>query len=257
MRLTILGHNSPFPSPGGATLGYLVEEGSRRVLLDCGTGISARLLQRLTDLSELDAVVVTHLHPDHSADLFPLGFAALRAVSQCIRKDKLPLYLPAGSLGRFEALLGIVGDLGGSFSKAYEYIEYTSSTRAVFGDLEISFSPGVHALDSHAVRACTRGPSGSCLAYTGDTRYSESLVEFCSGVDLLLTEVSVDTPEEAARTNHLTAPDVAKLSTKAGVRRVVLTHFMPGAPMCERAHRVKSEFLGPVDVAMDFVSWEL
>ena len=75
MRLTILGNNGPFPAPGGACSGYLVESdsGETRILLDCGTGVLAHLTQLTPDI-HLDAVVLSHLHYDHMSDMLPMHY---------------------------------------------------------------------------------------------------------------------------------------------------------------------------------------
>ena len=81
MRLTVLGKYGPFPAPGGATSGYLIEQGDTRVLFDCGSGVLTRLLAQCP-LEQLDAVVLSHLHEDHVADMQVLAYPGTVARGQ-------------------------------------------------------------------------------------------------------------------------------------------------------------------------------
>jgi ribonuclease BN (tRNA processing enzyme) len=74
MKLTVLGNNGPFPSAGGACSGYLITEGDKNILIDCGNGVLANL-QRFIPIEELDAIILTHLHSDHMSDMMILRYA--------------------------------------------------------------------------------------------------------------------------------------------------------------------------------------
>ena len=74
MKLTVLGNNGPFPAAGGACSGYLVIEGDKKILIDCGNGVLANL-QKFIKLEEIDAVILTHLHSDHMSDMMVLRYA--------------------------------------------------------------------------------------------------------------------------------------------------------------------------------------
>src|SRR3989441_2282511 len=71
MKLTILGKWSPYPPAGGACPGYLVEADGVRILLDCGSG-GVSSLHRFGTAFDLNAIVISHLHPDHVTDIYPL-----------------------------------------------------------------------------------------------------------------------------------------------------------------------------------------
>lgn len=74
MKLTVLGNNGPFPSPGGACSGYLLEEDSTKILIDCGNGVLSNL-QKICPFEDLSAIILTHLHSDHISDLMVLRYA--------------------------------------------------------------------------------------------------------------------------------------------------------------------------------------
>ena len=85
MKLTVLGTSGPFPRPGSACSGYLLESDNARILLDCGSGVISRLLQ-ICDVSALDAVVLTHLHFDHCSDIGVLRYALEASLAKpCVR----------------------------------------------------------------------------------------------------------------------------------------------------------------------------
>ena len=89
MKLTVLGCNGPYPEPGGACSGYLLENGATRVLIDCGTGVLARLTAIMPP-EKLDAVILSHLHYDHMSDMLPMIYK-LQGTGK-----KLPVYAPEG-----------------------------------------------------------------------------------------------------------------------------------------------------------------
>ena len=96
MFLTVLGRHGPYPRPGGACSGYLIEDGATRVLVDCGSGVLSRLLGILRP-EELDAIVLSHLHFDHCSDLFVMRYALdqQERSRRGARSVRVPLYTPA------------------------------------------------------------------------------------------------------------------------------------------------------------------
>ena len=91
MKLTVLGCWAPYPKAGGACPGYLVQVGETNILLDCGNGVLSNL-QRHLDFRSLNAVIISHLHPDHFADLFCLRHAIEGARRTDSNIKALPLY---------------------------------------------------------------------------------------------------------------------------------------------------------------------
>ena len=89
MRLTILGMNGPFPAPGGATSGYFLAAGESHIAIDMGSGVLSRLTA-LTPPEELTAVLLSHWHFDHSADMLVLIYR----LAACAR-EPLHIYAPA------------------------------------------------------------------------------------------------------------------------------------------------------------------
>ena len=90
MKLSILGCNSPYPAIDGACSGYLIEDNDTSVLIDCGHSVFSKLIKKI-DIANLDAIIITHFHPDHYVDLY----AIRHLIKLSGIKDKLiSLFIP-------------------------------------------------------------------------------------------------------------------------------------------------------------------
>ena len=208
MRLTILGNNGPYPAPGGACSGYLLESDSGRttILLDCGTGVLARLLETIS-LDRLDAVVLSHLHFDHMSDMLPMHYA----LQFNPRKRPLNVYAPMQP-AEVRAMLS-----GGS-------IDVWPMNEAVIGEMKLSFCPVRHPVETYAVSIeC----DGARMVYTGDSNTDYALELFCDSADLLLADAGLSAADHSERSPHLSAELCGKLARDVGARRLLLTHLNP------------------------------
>ena len=126
MRLTVLGRSPARPNPGEACAGYLVEGGGARILVDIGPGIVAQLLLRHHP-SELDAVVVSHMHADHMLDLVTLRY--VYPWRRLTRDERLRIVLPPGSA---DQLLDLARGVGGArhFEDAFRLGEHDGNGSA-------------------------------------------------------------------------------------------------------------------------------
>lgn len=221
MRLTVLGKWSPFAPPGGACPGYLVEADGARLLVDCGSGVVAAL-HRTGDSHDLTGAVISHLHPDHFSDVYQL-FNALRfdrypapaappltVYAPTVAPDVLPAALPrpesrAEFLERF----------------TFHPIE---PGQGRIGPFTLRFVPTLHPEPCHAVeiRAGNRR-----LVYTADTGPADAVAGLAEGADLLLSECTLleGTEDLAVPLGHLTGRMAGALAARAGVGRLLLTHF--------------------------------
>jgi ribonuclease BN (tRNA processing enzyme) len=100
MRLRVLGCAGGFPAVDNPNSGYLLEEGKTRIWIDAGTGSFAALQPHAADYERIDALVLSHLHPDHCADVYPLHVAL-----QYEKQARMRLFGPPGTL---EALGGLI-----------------------------------------------------------------------------------------------------------------------------------------------------
>jgi ribonuclease BN (tRNA processing enzyme) len=213
LRLTVLGCSGTYAGPGQACSGYLVEAAGTRVLLDAGPG-TLGALQRHVALTDLDAVVVSHAHPDHWLEL-PVLRNALRYV---IGRDDLPVFGTAGTRELTETVVG--GDLAPTF----RWSTIDASAALEVGPLQLRFSRTDHPVETLAVRVDAGGRS---LAYSADTGAAWSVAELGDGIDLFVCEASLTEAEED-RVQHLSAAQAGAMGAAAGVGRLVITHLVPG-----------------------------
>ena len=136
MQITILGSSAAYPRAGGSCSGYLVEEGETKLLMDCGTGVLSNL-QKVVALKDVNHIVISHFHADHSFDVIPYRYALMRPLNKALHPN---LYLPPGGK---EALLKAVSAFNTSptfFSAYFRIKEYNPEARLKLGDLSVEFA---------------------------------------------------------------------------------------------------------------------
>jgi len=248
MRLTVLGSSASCAGPGQACAGHFVEAGGARVLFDCGNGVLSNLGQ-IEDPLGLDAVFVTHNHPDHYADVFALH-AMLRYAPDGPRAP-MPLYLPDGLHPRMKGLLSERG--AHEFDEAFVAITLEAGVPIRYGDLTVTPVLVEHTEPTFALLAEADGVS---MAYTADTAPCGGVREAAKGVDLLLAEATL--PEEyAGMAPHMTSRQAGELARDAGARALALVHVWPTNDRDLMAAEAAAAFGGPVVVAREFDEFDI
>lgn len=236
MKLTVLGGCGAWPEPGQACSGYLVEHEGFRLVVDLGYATVPRLLEHL-DAADVDAVYISHGHPDHCADLNPL----LRARALPFEPaPPLPVYAPAGAL---DAVLAL--DRYETLAGSYQVHDVAA------GSLEIGpFLADVRLLPHWLPNLGLRlSAGGRVLAYTGDTGPSDEVVKLASDADLLLAEAThLVVPQDALP--YMSSPTVAgRQAAAAGAGRVLLTHLWPGTDRAAALTEAGAPYRGELGVA--------
>ncbi|GAW28644.1 MULTISPECIES: MBL fold metallo-hydrolase [unclassified Carboxydocella] len=246
MKLTVLGCWGPYPRAGGACSGYLVRSGDTAILLDCGNGVFGRLREHM-DFWQLTAVIITHWHPDHWADLHCIRHAIAGAIREGRRPGPLPVYAPVEPAQLFEQFA--------AYQEALQLIAIPAAGgQARAGQLELKFFPVSHSLPAYAVRLEAEGKS---LVYTGDAAYSEELAEFSRECGLLLAEASLQVEHESKgqELGHLSSRQAGQLARQAGAGFLLLTHLWPEFNAALSLKEAREVFSGRLDLAREGRSW--
>lgn len=217
MKLTVLGCHGPYPPAGGACSGYLLADDQSLLLLDCGNGVLSKL-QYYTQINNLAAVFLSHLHSDHISDLFVMRYALQMDLEQGKRKTPLNLFAPAEPAAEYDRLpykdVFAINTIAGNASLNYD-------------SLKFSFLQTQHPFYCCAMRI--EEPGGKVIVYSGDTAFFQELIPFASAADLFLCEANFLQAdlETALPHYHLSASQAASIARTAGVKKLLLTHLPP------------------------------
>jgi ribonuclease BN (tRNA processing enzyme) len=224
--------------PGAAGACYLVRNGSSAVALDLGQGSFPRLAG-LIEPSAIDAVLVSHLHPDHFVDLVSLRHY-LRW--QFTPSRRVRVVAPAGLERRLDALHEEPG-----FVAAALDVETLKPGRQVIGSLIVEAASVKHTSDSYGFRVSAADDEPG-LVYSGDCGRAEDLASLLRPGDTLLAEVSFGPGPVPPDVAHLDGPAVGALAASRGARSVLLTHLQMGFDPAATVASVSSIYDGPVEL---------
>ena len=212
MLLTVLGRHGPYPRPGGACSGYLIEDGATRVLVDCGSGVLSRLLGILR-AEELDAIVLSHLHFDHCSDLLVMRYALdFQDVPEGREKVRMPLYTPAEPFDTLKAITN---------GALFDQHTVRGGDEIQIGSLHFAFVPMAHPVPTNGMRITAA--NGASLFFTGDTKPYPDMQRGPMGVDALLADTCFADSTQTGP--HLNVKEACALARNAGVKTLYLTHL--------------------------------
>lgn len=241
MKLTVLGSNASSPSRTNPASGYLVEVEDKTILMDAGPGVFMAL-STLMDPGSLDAVVLSHTHVDHCADVLALFAYMAYGPSGPI---PVPVYAPAGA-GAHLAAFARAGP-GHVFHQVLNFREQEPGDEVWIGDAHLTFGRAIHPVPALVTRIEVGNGS---LVYSGDTGPGGDLANLANDASLLLVEASLQ-GVRGPKTflHHLTAIDAGELAAFADVEQVVLTHIPAGLDPGLSIEQASGVFDGPVHYA--------
>lgn len=261
MKLTIIGCSGSFPGPQSPASCYLVtaEDSGKtwRILLDLGNG-SLGAVQRYMDLRDIDAVLLTHLHPDHCMDLCGLH-VAVHWDPAGWNQPRIPVWGPADTADRMATAYGL--DLDPGMHDDFEFHAWSSRTPVQIGPFSVTPYPVLHpAEEAYALRlevADPDAPGGKrVLTYSGDTDTCDGLIEAAADSSVFLCEAAFhEGRDDAIRGVHLTGKRAGDVASAAASRRLLLTHLPVWNDAVRTMEEARSSYDGDVAVAVAGVSY--
>ncbi|MGK5529415.1 MBL fold metallo-hydrolase [Streptomyces sp. URMC 129] len=251
MKLTVVGCSGSFPSADSACSSYLIEAEGYRLLLDMGNGALGEL-QKYCGLYDIDAIAISHLHPDHCIDMCGY-FVARYYRHEGGRCDALPVYGPRGTERRLTtAYADTPSDQ--SMSEVFDFRTLTSGATYRLGPLTVTARQVTHPVETFGFRVEYGGRS---FAYSGDSGHSDALSELAHGVDLFLCEASFTHGKEDLPEVHINGREAGEYARDAGAERLVLTHIPPWTDAQVNLCDAKAVFGGPVELARPGAVYEV
>ena len=247
MRLTIVGCSGSIPGPQSLASCYLLEHDGFRIVVDLGHG-SLGVLQQHIALTDIDAIVLSHLHADHSIDLTALYVA--HRYGPYDFTGRLPVYGPSDTAERLATAYGMKDPQGMKGSFDFHELPATAS----IGPFRVRAERVAHPVETYAVRFAAGDRS---LVYSGDTGPCRAIDELARDADLLLCEASFVHGENNPTDLHLTGREAGQLAREAGVGRLVVTHVPPWNDAQVAMAEAGSVFDGEIDLATPGATFEV
>ena len=276
LAFTFLGTGAPPVSLRRAGPAHLVEAGPNSVLIDCGSGVSQRLVAAGHAGAKLDALIVTHEHSDHLVDFYQLVVSSWHQGRDRPWRVLAPAPALANMRGQYEAFAR-----ERALRIAFEKRPDATGLEVVFEELQEGPVSGLGALSIEAFLVDHRPvepafglelvAGESRIVFSGDTRLTPSLEQAAQGCDLLVCEVFVDSQMPvvagvrsaetvaSVQSYHMTPAVVAGLASRAGVRALALTHLVPpGADTAALAGEIRAGgYGGSLIIGEDLMRVEL
>jgi len=279
MRLVTVGVAGSFPGPRSPASTYLLQVPGElaaasgltgadardwNVVLDLGNG-GLGALQRHVDPNDLDAVGISHMHPDHSADLSGLyvylKYHPERGVARTGRPRHLPVLGPADVAERAGVAYGL--EPGETMEGVFDFGVWQPGRTVRVGPLEIEPFRVFHPIEAYGFRVT--GPSSlrpgerATLTYSGDTDRCEAVVAASRDTDLLLAEAAFqegrdDVVEPGI---HLTGRRAGQVAAQAGAQRMLLTHLPAWSDPQVALHEARDVYDGRVELARPDAAYEI
>lgn len=247
LHLDVLGCAGTHPSATRMCSSYLVTAGEYRLLLDCGNGALTNL-QKICDVADIDAVVISHLHHDHFADIYGLYYA-LRFHSK--GPLSVPIYAPAGAQ---EFLNQLLGDFD-TFGQVCRFEKVAAGDRRKLGPLTATFFAANHPVEAHATRLEL---DGTVLTYTGDSAPTPALVAAAREADLFIADCTwLERQRPLPQNVHMTGYEAGQHAQQAAVKRLMITHVYPSNDPADVAAEAAQAFDGEILIATDRMEVDL
>ncbi|AZU61196.1 MBL fold metallo-hydrolase [Neobacillus mesonae] len=244
MKLTIIGPWGGYPKQNAASAGYLLEHEGFHLLIDCGSGVLSKL-QNILPPEELNAVVISHYHPDHIADIGVLQHARLIQGFLGKQFPALPIYGHTFNEHEFTKL---------TYKNITKGEAYEPGQNLFIGPFKISFLKTDHPVPCYAMRI---EADGKTMIYTADSSFKEEFIDFSKGADLLLCECNFFGNQNGKAAGHMTSIEAGLFASNAQVKQLILTHLPHYGQINDLITEASSKFPGIIKLAAEFDTYVL
>ena len=279
LMVQVLGSGGPYTIGGRASSGYLVWRDGRAVaMVDAGGGTFLRFGETGARLADLSLLAISHLHPDHVADL-----PALLWLSEAVRQQPLKLAGPSGAgpfpsmdafvtrlfdagSGAFPILAGTLGQAGQGVRLDVTTVDAAATAPTTVlneGDLEVR-ALGVPHGNAPTVAYRVRAGDRSIVFGSDQNGSNPAFATFAAGADVLVMHLTIgqEAPEPLTRL-HARPATVGEVARAARPGRLVLSHLTQApatvaarqafslAALDQAVAAVRRSYTGPVETATD------
>ncbi len=274
MEIVLLGTGCPQCDPARRGPSNLVRARGQQFLVDCGSGVTQRLVEAGSRGADIDALFLTHLHTDHVVDFYQLVISSWHQG----RPRAQRVFGPPGTkafvegtmaLWETERRLRIAHEQRGSTAAfEIETVEIAPGTVFDEGGVRVTAVAVAHAPVRHAFGFVFEA-EGLKAAFSGDTAFCPALIEVARGADVLVHECFVHRDLQpvhgvrsaatvaAVASYHTRSDEVGRVAAQANAKLLVLNHFVPtrfdrDAVLAE----VARDYAGPIAVGEDLMRFD-
>lgn len=279
-RVTLLGTGSPAPVMRRFGPGVLVEAGGKKLLIDCGRGTTQRLLQAGLRLGQVDALFITHLHSDHIVGIPDLWLTGWLEAAFGQRSGPFRVYGPAGTQELMQGLTrAYQWDITARIADQNLRPENVRAEVTEFKAGVVYEQAGVKVTAFEVDHGDLLKPAvgfrvdygGRSVTVSGDTKFSENLIQHASGTDLLIHQVAAVREEllknpvfQVILAHHTKPEEAGVVFSRVKPRLAVFYHFVllgaPGVPPVNERdvlEMARKTYDGPLLIGEDLMAFRL
>ncbi|MCH1626839.1 MBL fold metallo-hydrolase [Ferdinandcohnia quinoae] len=243
MKVTVIGFWGGFPAANEATSGYLIEHDGYQLLVDCGSGVLSQL-QNFIKTDDLDAIILSHYHHDHVADIGPIQYARIISNSMQNKSNILPIYAHTVEENEFNRL---------TYEGSTKAIPYEPNKPLQIGPYSITFMKTNHPAVCYAMRISA---GSQTVVYTADSSYLDEFIPFAKDADLFICECNMYAWQDGSKYGHMSSTEAGLISKNANVKELWITHLPHHGNHQDLIIQAREEFNGKIQLAKTGLTWE-
>ena len=280
-KVTLLGTGVPTPRPDRFGPSTLIEAGDQKLLIDAGRGAAIRLYQLGVPLGQINALLLTHYHSDHTSGIPDLWLTGWLTAHFAGRTCPFRVVGPTGAKDLMRGLeiayaadikIRIADEKLSPVAAAVEVAEFTGDGIVYDQDgvkviaFEVDHGEAIKPAYGYRIEY-----SGRVVVMSGDTRYCENVVRHGAGADLLIHEVAIAPAALLAEprvwrimAHHTTPREAGVVFSRANPKVAAYTHIVflsddqtPPATIAELVRETRESYGGPLEIGEDLMSFEV